>query len=151
MDNSLELTEIDIGTLTALMDAIIPADYFPSASGAGVLNYMQRILATDMKTSKDWYITGLSLLNSEAQTRCNCSFAHLTCQQRCDVVAALEKGITEFEWSISPAEFVRISVNLVSEGYYADPGNGGNTDAVSWKMIGFEVIEGIRLPVESLQ
>jgi gluconate 2-dehydrogenase gamma chain len=30
-------------------------------------------------------------------------------------------------------------VNHTMEGFYSDPGNGGNRDAVSWKMIGFEV------------
>jgi hypothetical protein len=25
------------------------------------------------------------------------------------------------------------------EGFYGDPGNGGNRNAVSWHMIGFEV------------
>ena len=28
-------------------------------------------------------------------------------------------------------------VEHVLEGFYADPGNGGNRDAVSWKMIGY--------------
>jgi hypothetical protein len=29
-------------------------------------------------------------------------------------------------------------VELAHEGYYADPGNGGNRDAVSWRMIGYD-------------
>jgi hypothetical protein len=26
-----------------------------------------------------------------------------------------------------------------AEGFYSDPGNGGNRDNIAWKMIGFEV------------
>ena len=33
--------------------------------------------------------------------------------------------------------FARL-VELAHEGFYADPGNGGNRDAVSWRMIGYE-------------
>jgi gluconate 2-dehydrogenase gamma chain len=28
-------------------------------------------------------------------------------------------------------------VTLTIEGFYSDPGNGGNRDAVAWRMIGF--------------
>ena len=29
-------------------------------------------------------------------------------------------------------------VNHAAEGYYADPGQGGNRNRVSWRMIGFQ-------------
>ena len=29
-------------------------------------------------------------------------------------------------------------VDVVNEGYYADPGNGGNDGAASWAMVGYE-------------
>jgi gluconate 2-dehydrogenase gamma chain len=34
--------------------------------------------------------------------------------------------------------FFRLLVAHTAEGYYSDPGNGGNRDRISWKMIGFE-------------
>jgi hypothetical protein len=29
-------------------------------------------------------------------------------------------------------------VDLAAEGFYADPANGGNRDAASWRMIGYD-------------
>ncbi len=29
-------------------------------------------------------------------------------------------------------------VRLTAEGYYGDPGNGGNREAASWQMIGYD-------------
>ena len=42
-------------------------------------------------------------------------------------------------WSVDPAAFFRAAVAHAGEGYYGDPGNGGNHNAVAWRMVGFEV------------
>lgn len=144
----LELSQTESDTLVALMDRIVPGDYFPSASAAGVLNYMLRILNTDLRSSRDWYRSGLVLLNSEAEARHSCRFTLLTTSLQDELITSLEKRDTTCDWSIPSAEFIRVSVNLVSEGYYANPANGGNLDEVSWRMIGFTIAEGVRLTVE---
>ena len=38
-----------------------------------------------------------------------------------------------------PVAFFQTAVEHAMEGFYSDPGNGGNHDGVSWRMIGFEV------------
>jgi hypothetical protein len=125
LDHSMELSQIETDTLVALMDRIIPSDDFPSASDAGVVNYIRRILDTDLASSEDWYRSGLRLLNSEAEVRYKGAFAELSSTQQDELITLLEKRDTTCAWSVPPAEFIRVSVNLVSEGYYADPGNTG--------------------------
>ena len=36
-------------------------------------------------------------------------------------------------------DFFNLLVSQTMEGFYSDPGNGGNKDGIAWKMIGFEV------------
>ncbi len=133
------------------MDRIIPGDDYPSASDAGVLNYMGRIFDTDLKASLEWYRSGLELLNREAEARHERRFTQLDATQQDELLARLEKRDTSCKWPRPSSEFIHVSINLVSEGYYADPANGGNLAAVSWQMIGFKIAEGIRMPVESQQ
>jgi hypothetical protein len=57
-------------------------------------------------------------------------------------VAAQDTLLARVEAGDVSAELARCFALLVAhtmEGYYSDPGNGGNRDAVSWRMIGFEV------------
>jgi gluconate 2-dehydrogenase gamma chain len=41
-------------------------------------------------------------------------------------------------WTIPPAEFFRVLLELTCEGFYSDPSGGGNRGMISWKMIGFD-------------
>jgi len=133
------------------MDRIIPADEFPSASAAGVLNYIQRIFDTDLRAAQDSFISGLGMLYREAEARHSAPFARIAPTQQDTLISELAKNDTTCVWSAPAADFIRAAINLVSEGYYADPGNGGNLDEISWRMIGFKIAEGIRLPVECAQ
>ena len=55
------------------------------------------------------------------------------------LLEAIERGAVTTAWPIAPAAFFRYVVAHTMEGFYSDPGNGVNRDAVSWRMIGFEV------------
>ena len=43
------------------------------------------------------------------------------------------------DWHGDPIWFFRLLVEQTMEGFYADPGNGGNKGGVSWEMIGYRV------------
>ena len=53
------LSDAQTRTLKAICDQIIPADGFPSASQAGVLNYIDRQLARHYGRHRDAYRQGL--------------------------------------------------------------------------------------------
>ena len=46
-----------------------------------------------------------------------------------------------FKWApeTDPATFLGIAAEHAAEGFYSDPGNGGNIGSVSWAMVGFRV------------
>lgn len=110
--------------LSALVDAIIPADGYASASEAGGLDFLARVLREDRP---EWgaRITGVREL---VQRACppEVAFSELDAVQQLAVLDSL-LGQEDYEWFAA----------LVQSGFYADPANGGNRTAVSWRMLGW--------------
>lgn len=125
--------------LYALLDTIIPPDDYPGAVEAGVGDYLQRQLAGDLAQSLSSYKTWLADLDAEARAVNGTDFADMTQQERAELLTRVEKGEVKARWSIEPAAFFREIVEHCAEGYYSDPGNGGNRNGIAWRMIGFEV------------
>ena len=133
------LTEPQRATLRALVDRLIPADDFPGGWDAGVGDYLDRQFAGDLSDVVDLYRGGLDALDVEARTAAGVSFAALAPDAQDELLRRVEAGEVAADWSVDPAEFFRAATEHAAEGYYGDPGNGGNRDGVSWRMIGFEV------------
>ena len=116
-----------------ILDRIIPEDDFPSATGAGVHHYLQRQLDGDLHHLLPLFREGLAAIDAEAVARHGSPFEKLDAGQQDALLKQIESGRDV------PARrlFLRL-IDLAHEGYYADPGNGGNRDAISWKMIGYD-------------
>jgi hypothetical protein len=126
-------------TLSALIDCIIPADDFPSASENGVVEYLHRLLRSDLQQRADEVRLGLAALNEEAQHRHNKPFADLAQTFQIDLLRSIENGDDMWAvWIMPPQRFFELMITLTNEGYYTDPGNGSNVDGASWKMIGYD-------------
>jgi len=76
---------------------------------------------------------------AEALAAAGASFAALGPDVQDLLLRRIEVGAVATEWPTNPAAFFRMAVEHAGEGFYGDPGNGGNRDGVSWRMIGFEV------------
>lgn len=116
-------------TLASLCDQIIPADNFPSASQAGVVNYIDRQLARHYRRHQDAYRDGLDQLDSISRQRTGLPFADTSEPQQLEITVALEKQNRPF------FELIR---QHTMESYYGSPRHGGNRDAVSWRMLGLD-------------
>jgi hypothetical protein len=136
--NKMQFDPARTSTLHAAMDRIIPADDFPSASELGVAEFIRRILETEADLPADAFLRGLDSLSAEAISLFSQPFAALTPARQDDVLQRVENGSVQSQWLNDPREFFRMLVNLTSEGYYSDPGNGGNRDQIAWKMIGYD-------------
>lgn len=121
------LSDEEAGTLGAICDQIIPADEFPSASQAGVLNYIDRQLIRHYCRHKTAYKRGLEEAQSLSRKRFSRNLNALSSQQQFEIVNEL------FEVDRPFFELVR---SHTFEGYYGSPRHGGNRDAVSWRMLG---------------
>jgi choline dehydrogenase-like flavoprotein len=137
------------GTLRALVERMVPADEDPSGWQAGVGNFLERILRTDLAGSVDAVGRGLRCVDAEARHRgAGATFADLGTAEQDALLAELAAGVARADWGDQrPAEFVGLMARLCAQGFYGDPGNGGNRDAVSWRMVGYrELPEGVRWP-----
>jgi len=131
------LTARQWAVLRAAMDAIIPADDFPSASQAGVDEYFRRQFAGDLQALLPLYKGALAAMDEEARSAGFAEFIEASVADQDAVLKKIERGDVQTVWPEAPAIFFQRLVNHVMEGYYADPGNGGNRGEASWKMVGF--------------
>lgn len=125
--------------LEALLDAIIPPDDYPGAVDAGVGDYLMRQFSGDLAALLSSYQRWLNDLEAESRAISGKSFAALDLEGRTRLLKRVERGEVKVAWSVEPALFFRQIVEHCAEGYYSDPGNGGNRDGLSWRMIGYEV------------
>jgi gluconate 2-dehydrogenase gamma chain len=124
--------------LRAMMNRIIPQDDFPNAWEAGVGTYLERQFERDLQHQVETYRLGLEALDAESQASTGKSFTELSASMQDVLLSKMEAGQVRLSWSVDPTEFFDMVIGHVMEGYYSDPGNGGNRDLIAWKMIGFE-------------
>ena len=125
-------------TLRTVVDCLIPADEFPGAYEAGVCDYVQNLLETDLRNEVEFFVTGLDNIDLEARARFGEPFARLTPEQQTITLEAIQHGDVLGSWQISPKRFFEMLVCTTAEGFYSDPQQGGNRGAISWIMTGFE-------------
>jgi gluconate 2-dehydrogenase gamma chain len=123
------LTDAQARTLKAICDQIIPKDDFPSASEAGVLNYIDRQLVRHYRLHQDAYRDGLEQAEAQSCKRFGNPLAELAAADQLAVVTDQERDHHAF------FELVR---NHTLEGYYGSPRHGGNRDETSWRMLGLD-------------
>jgi gluconate 2-dehydrogenase gamma chain len=121
------LSDEQAGTLGAICDQIVPADDFPSATQAGVLDYIDKQLVRPYRRHQDAYRDGLQKSDASSRKRFGKGLAELAPAQQLEAVAGISNEQPEF------FELVRTHT---FQGYYGSPRHGGNRDAASWKMLG---------------
>ena len=80
---------------------------------------------------------GLDALEAEALSSAQANFAMLPTAEQDALLSRLEARQVSHPWPIDPARFFQTVIEHVIEGYYSDPGNGGNRGATAWRMIGY--------------
>lgn len=133
------LTPRQSALLRAAADRIIPADDYPGAWEAGAGDYLLGQFRRDLEPLLDLYRDGLDALDAEARADGGAGFVERDAAAQDALLARVERGAVAAAWPTPPAAFFRRLVEHVAEGYYSDPGNGGNKDGIAWKMVGFEV------------
>ena len=128
-------------TLRAVVNCLIPPDDFPGAYDAGVCDYLERLLRTDLADHAEFFHAGVDAIEAEALAQFHKSFAQLSPSQQNSTLAAIESGTVKTSWPIPPSRFFEMLVNTTAEGYYSEPQQGGNRGAISWVMTGFEELE----------
>ena len=131
--------ERQLQTLHAAIDRVIPADDFPGGVEAGVADYLLKQLGRDLAHLAQDYPRFTDALEAEAQAAQGQAFADLADAQQDVLLTRVERGEVQADWPLDPAAFFAEFIEHCAEGFYSDPGNGGNRDGVAWRMIGYEV------------
>ena len=140
-DHSLALgcrvfTAAQAATLEAIALQLVPADKDPGAKEAGVVFYIDGILAGRFgKFFKDRYERGLGMVDEVSSKRFGGGFVALDHDQQVTILKALE---SEDAAGDDGSDFFSLILRHTMEGYYGDPEHGGNRGNASWKMLGFE-------------
>ncbi|HEU0291230.1 MAG TPA: gluconate 2-dehydrogenase subunit 3 family protein [Anaerolineales bacterium] len=132
------LTPTHWNILRSLMNRIIPRDDFPDAWEAGVGDYLRRQFERDLHSHVETYKLGLEALEAESKAVAGKGFTDLDTSTQDMILNRIESRQATLSWPVNPTEFFLMVIEHVMEGYYSDPGNGGNRDSIAWRMIGFE-------------
>jgi len=157
----LTLTEAEAAFLKAAVDTIIPADALsPSGSECGVVDFIDCELAgpygegarlyRDGPVGKgkpehgyqldlaprEFFRQGIAAADAWIETRFGARLAALDEPQRQAAFTEIESGAAQFQ-NFEAREFFDSLLQIVMEGFFADPYYGGNRDLAGWKLIGY--------------
>lgn len=143
--------------LAAAVDRILPRDEWPSATEAGVLDYLDFQLATDWGGGQGLYRQGPHRLGTESQgyqlpyTPAElyrnvlaslakepefAGFATASASAQDEALTRLQKGDVMLG-DVPGRVFFDILRRDTIEGYLSDPIHHGNRDLIGWRMLGF--------------
>jgi gluconate 2-dehydrogenase gamma chain len=120
----------------AIADQFVPRDDYPGGKEAGVVGYIDGILAGPFgRFYRARYEEGLKAVDGISQAQFGRNFLSLDLDRQASILTALESGE-----EIDPRthEFFGLILQHTFEAYYGDPEHGGNRNEASWRMIGFE-------------
>jgi gluconate 2-dehydrogenase gamma chain len=157
----LTLTEAEAAFLKAAADTIIPADELsPSGSECGVVDFIDCELAGPYGegarlyrdgpvvkgkpehgyqlalTPREFFRQGIAAADAWTEARFGARFAALDGAQRQTAFTEIDSGAALFQ-DFDSREFFEALLQIVMEGFFADPYYGGNRDMAGWKMIGY--------------
>jgi len=150
------LQDAEARWLAAVCDVLIPEDDYPSASQAGVVDFIDFQLATDYGVGNGMYMQApfvegasqqgyqfpyppselfrraIAALREEGET-----ISDLNEAGRRDAVRRLSEREDMLTEDISATGFFDELWKLTNEGYFSDPIYLGNRDYAGWEMVGF--------------
>lgn len=157
----LALTPTEAAFFGAVADTMIPADALsPSGSDCGLVTFCDRQLASAWGggakmyrsgpfrkgkpehgyqialTPREFFAAGVGATNAWTRKTYGKDFDRLAPADRVIALKAIEAGRADLG-DFQPKEFFDALLQLVMEGFFADPIYGGNKDKVAWKMIGY--------------
>ena len=136
----LVLTDAEAHMVDHVTEQIIPADQFAGASGAGVVNFIDRQLDGPYQNFVNGYRTGLKRIEETSKEMFGRTFSLLKWEQQRALLQAMEQGKVSKEiWGDQSASgFFRMICDHTMQGYYGSPKHGGNKNYVSYRMMGLE-------------
>jgi gluconate 2-dehydrogenase gamma chain len=142
------LSAAEADALNAIAARLIPADATgPGATEARVGRYIDRALAGDNKALAPVFSAGLAAVDELAVARHGAPFAALPPELQDPILTEMEAD-TATGFGESSALFFGIVRELVLQGMFCDPEQGGNEGFAGWDLLGYY---GVRLEYTARQ
>jgi gluconate 2-dehydrogenase gamma chain len=132
------LSDAEAKTLAAAADQIVPPDEAPGAAQAGVVEFIDRQLATRERDQLATWQQGLRALDATSRQRHGRGFSELRFPEQTALLEDVESGrVPGALWDrLAPPVFFDRLVRYTMMGFYGDPRHGGNRGHASWLMLG---------------
>jgi gluconate 2-dehydrogenase gamma chain len=114
-------------TVDAICECLIPADRYPGAHQAGVVNYIDIQLTKAFKKHKKVYRQGIAAVDAASRKAFGRRFVELTPERQVEALKDAERN---------SKDFFELILTHTRQGFYGDPRHGGNRNMASWKMLG---------------
>ena len=136
---AVSLSSVEQATLNAICEQIIPPFNGASTRQAQCVNFIDKLLAHEEKSTRPLYQKGLAALNAYTQQRWQVLFSELSVENRINVLEQLEDGDIS-PWNtdeVAPAALFKTLHFHTLLGFLAAPSFGGNHQQQGWKAMGF--------------
>jgi len=132
----INFTDEEADCLIALCERIIPADDYPGATDAGVINYIDRQIRLRFPEEKELFRQGIECLQKLCRDKYKQNFEELSTELQINTMQLMEKNeIMQEGMSISMRNFFSKLLDRTMQGFYGSPRHGGNKDYMSFKML----------------
>jgi gluconate 2-dehydrogenase gamma chain len=124
----------------SIIACLIPADDFPGAKEAGVINFIDRQLVSYHRRFQKIYRTGLAKIQESCVQQWGELFNNLPDEKKIVFLKSLEKGTVPGEiWKdLASSDFFSLILDHTMQGFYGSPRHGGNKDYISYRMLGLD-------------
>lgn len=123
--------------LGSICEQLIPADDFPGAREAGVVNFIDKLLYQRFPELTQRYRDGLQSLEIFCESTYGQRFARLEWNLQHSLLKQMEQGELppSFWEKIGQKEFFNMTLRNTMQGFYGSPRHGGNKDYASFRMM----------------
>jgi gluconate 2-dehydrogenase gamma chain len=130
-------TDMEAKVMTAMAEHIIPGDDDPGATDAGVINFIDKQLTSNLKEFQDLYRKGIEGILEISKIKYGKPFDELEWKDQDQILCDLESGNIKGDiWNeINAQDFFRMIREHTMMGFYGSPRHGGNKDYISYRML----------------
>jgi len=133
----LFFTDEEASLAESITDCLIPADDYPGAKEAGVINFLDRQLVGYHRRYQNIYRNGLANTRETCLQQFGIDFNSLKEEKKILLLRSLEENSVPGEtWkNISSSDFFNLILDHTMQGFYGSPRHGGNKDYASYRML----------------
>ena len=130
-------TDEEASLAESITACLIPADDFPGAKEAGVINFLDRQLVGYHRRFQNFYRTGLANTRESCNQQFGICFNDLAEEKKNLFLRSMEENKVPGEiWKDLPSsDFFNLFLEHTMQGFYGSPRHGGNKDYASYRML----------------